>query len=144
MPCASAPNAPCAVRVERIDLQLRHRIGNAVATVGGGHVVIGHGQIRADAPHRALMQLQAFERLRAGDFMQQMTVDIQQRRTVFFGVDHMGVPQFVVKSLCHGMRGRYNYGAKLRALRVGQLCHANLGLCAQNSRKAIRNKGLSW
>jgi hypothetical protein len=67
--------------------------------------VVGDGQIRADAPHRTLSQLQAFEGLWAGDFVQQVTVDIENRRTVFFRVDHVRVPQFVVESLCHGMRG---------------------------------------
>jgi transcriptional regulator GlxA family with amidase domain len=51
------------------------------------------------------MHLQAFECLWARHFMQQMTVDIEKRRTVFFSVDDMGVPQFVVESLCHGLRG---------------------------------------
>ena len=39
------------------------------------------------------------------DFMQQLTVDVEQGRAVFLGVDHVGVPQFVVKSLCHGYAG---------------------------------------
>jgi hypothetical protein len=94
-----------AIRVERVDLQLRHRISDAMATVRSGHVVVGHRQIRADAPYGALGQFQALKRLRTGDFVQQVTVDIENRRTVFFRVDHVRVPQFVVESLCHGMRG---------------------------------------
>ena len=92
-----------AVVVERVDLQLRDRVGDAVRAVGGGHVVVGHGQIRADAPHRALGQLQTFERLRAGHFVQQVTVDVKNGRAVVLGVDNVRVPQFVVESLCHGV-----------------------------------------
>jgi hypothetical protein len=99
-----------AVRVERIDLQLGDRIGNAVAAIRGGDVVVRHRQVRADTPHRALSQFQAFERLRAGHFVQQVAVDIKNRRTVFFRVDHVCVPQFVVESLCHGMRGSNDCG----------------------------------
>ena len=35
---------------------------------------------------------QAFEGLRAGDFMHQVAVDVEQRGTVFLGTHHMLVP----------------------------------------------------
>ncbi|MCY1243357.1 hypothetical protein D9M72_563690 [compost metagenome] len=96
-----------AVRVQRVDLQLRHRIGNALAAVGGRHVVVRHGQVGADAPYRTLRQLQPFERLRAGHFMQQVAVDIEQRGAVFLDVDGVVIPEFVVERLGHdAMAGR--------------------------------------
>jgi hypothetical protein len=33
------------------------------------------------------MQLQSFERLRARDFVQQLAVDVEQRRAILFGMD---------------------------------------------------------
>jgi hypothetical protein len=55
--------------------------------------------------HRAVRDVQPFERLRARDFVQQLTVDVEQCRAVVFGVDDVGIPQFVVESLCHGYAG---------------------------------------
>jgi hypothetical protein len=31
-----------------------------------------------------------------------MAVDIEDGRTIFRGMYHMGLPEFVVESLCHG------------------------------------------
>jgi hypothetical protein len=42
-----------------------------------------------------MRQFQPFERLRAGDFVHQMAVDIQQRRAIRFDVNDVGVPQFL-------------------------------------------------
>ncbi len=90
-----------AVGVQRVDLQLRDRVGDAVAAVGGRHIVVRHRQVRADAPHRPLGQLQPFERLRAGHLVQQVPVDIEQRGAVFLDVHGMVVPEFVVERLGH-------------------------------------------
>jgi len=63
--------------------------------------VVSYRQVGADAPGLAAGQLQAFERLRAGDFMQQVAVDVQQTGAVGFLVDDVSVPVLVVKSLGH-------------------------------------------
>ena len=84
-----------AIGIKRFHLQTRHRIGDALRTIGGRHVMVGHGNRRIDATRRAVGQLQAFERLRAGDFMHQMAIDIEQRSPVIFDVYHMSVPQFL-------------------------------------------------
>ncbi|MNL10809.1 hypothetical protein D3C87_1316210 [compost metagenome] len=94
-----------AVGVQRIDLELRDGVGDALRTVRGRHVVVGHGQVRADAPDRTLRQLQPLERLRAGHFMQQVAIDVEQRRAVFLDVDGVVIPEFVVERLGHDAGG---------------------------------------
>ena len=90
-----------AVGIQRIHLQARDRIGNALIAVVRGHVMVGHRQIGADAPDRTTGQLQPFERLRAGHFVNQVAIDVDQTGTVFFLMDDVGVPQLVVKGLRH-------------------------------------------
>jgi hypothetical protein len=46
-------------------------------------------------------QLEALEGLRAGDFMHQVPVDIEQRGPVRLGVDDVCIPKFFVKSTGH-------------------------------------------
>ncbi|MNS35536.1 hypothetical protein D3C72_676960 [compost metagenome] len=94
-----------AVGVQRIDLELRDGVGDALRTVRGRHVVVGHGQVRADAPDRTLRQLQPLERLRAGHFMHQVAIDVEQRRAVFLDVDGVVIPEFVVERLGHDAGG---------------------------------------
>ena len=84
-----------AVGVERLDLQARDRIGDALAAVGRRHVVIGHGDGCINPARGAVGQLQPLERLRAGDFVHQVAVDIEQRGAVGLDVDDVGVPQFL-------------------------------------------------
>ena len=94
-----------AVAVQGFDLQPGDGIGDAPIAVLGRHVVVGGGQVRAGAPGLAAAQSQALERLGRGDFMQQLTVDVDQRRAIRLGADHMGVPEFVVKGFAGHKRG---------------------------------------
>ena len=84
-----------AVGVERLHLQARYRVGDALAAVGGRHVVVGHGDGRVNAARRAVGQFQPLERLRAGDFVHQMAVDVEQRGAVGLDVHDVGVPQLL-------------------------------------------------
>src|SRR3546814_6192869 len=69
-----------AVAVQCVELRARDRILDAGGAVDGRHIVIRHRQIRGQAPRLAAIETQAVERLRAGHFMDQMSVDIDQRR----------------------------------------------------------------
>ena len=72
----------------------------ALAAVGGQDVVDGREGALGEAhaqPHLA----QRLEGLRTGDLVDQMTVDIQQRRAVFLGVHHVAVPELVVERAAH-------------------------------------------
>jgi hypothetical protein len=64
--------------------------------------VISHHQVGGIAPGLAMRQLQTFKGLRAGDFVNQMSVNVKNGRAIFRGMHHMGLPEFVVESLCHG------------------------------------------
>src|SRR5207247_9791822 len=85
---------------------LADRVGDAVIAqlpAGGGRVVVGRGDDGADAPDLAAGLAQAFKGLRAGDFVHQMPVDVEDGGAVFFGVDDMLVPDFVVEGASHGV-----------------------------------------
>ena len=88
------------VGVERHDLQLAGRVGDAVVAAlpaGGGRVVVGRGHHRTHAPHLAAGQAQALVGLRAGHLVHQVPVDVEDGGAVFLGVDDVVVPDFVVQ-----------------------------------------------
>jgi hypothetical protein len=60
-----------------------------------------------DRCHRAIgpangaaRQAEAFKRLRRSDFMQQMQIDIKQRRLPFGSYDHMRLPNLFKQRSC--------------------------------------------
>jgi hypothetical protein len=53
------------------------------------------------APHFAPSLPKAFKSLRAGHLVNQMAVNVQNGGAVFFGVDDVFVPNFVVKRARH-------------------------------------------
>ena len=93
---------PITVLVQGVDLEFGDRIGDALAAVGGGHVVVADRQIGAQPPNFATRQIQAFKRLCAGHLVNQMAVDVEHGRAVVLGVDDMLVPELVVKRSCCG------------------------------------------
>ena len=92
---------PIAVLVQRIDLQARNRVGDAQLAVGRRHIVVADRQIARQAPDLAPGQIEPFKGLRAGDFMQQMAVDIEHGRAVLLSMDDMLVPELVVQRSCN-------------------------------------------
>ncbi len=77
-----------AVSAQRLDLSARHRVGDRLVDVDGGHVVILGGQRQIGAPHRPAGQAEAVESLRAGDLVHQMQVDVNQVGCVIPTGDH--------------------------------------------------------
>ena len=93
------------VAVQRGDLFFADGVGDAVIAqlpTRRGGIVVCSGHDRADAPHFAASLAQAFKGLGAGDFVHQVTVDVQDGSAVFFSVDDVFVPNFVVKRAGHG------------------------------------------
>ena len=89
------------VLVERIDLNtaiLGHG-GSIGAIQRGGHVVIGNGNGLVRCVNRPSCHAQPLKGLRAGHFVHQMAVDIQQACAVFGLVGNVSIPDFVVKCL---------------------------------------------
>ncbi len=68
------------VSAQRVDLSPGHLISDRQLDVGGGHVVILSRDRQIGSADRPAGQSQAVEGLRAGDFVHQVQVDIQQIR----------------------------------------------------------------
>ena len=79
------------------DLRRAFRIGIGQMAVGRRHVVIDDEQRLVRRVHLAAGQPQAFERLRARHFVDDMAVDIDQAGAVRLLLDQMIVPDFVVE-----------------------------------------------
>ena len=69
--------------VQSVHLQLGNRVFDAFVPMVGGGVVVGGGDHAVDAPQLAAGHFQAFKRLRAGNFVHQMAVDIKEDGAVF-------------------------------------------------------------
>ncbi len=88
------------IAVQRFNLLARNRVLDAQFPMIGGGIVVSRGHYGIHAPRRAIGQTQAFKRLRAGYFVDQMAVDIDQTGAIVGLAYHMGLPEFVVKRLC--------------------------------------------
>ena len=93
------------VAVEGFHLLTGDRIENALLPMIGRRVVVCRRHNGIHAPQLAAGQFQTFESLRAGDFVNQVTIDVNQRGTVILDVHHVARPQFFVKRLrLHGRK----------------------------------------
>jgi hypothetical protein len=64
--------------------------------------MVDGGQVGIDAPWLASRQAQAFERLRRGHFVNDLPVDVNQRRAVVALLHQVRVEQLVIEGLaCH-------------------------------------------
>ena len=93
-----------AVLVQRLYLQPRDGIRDRLqATVAldlrRRHVVVGRGDVGVDPPRLAAGQAQALERLRRGHLVEDVAVDVEQRRSIIAAHDFVHLPQFVVQGL---------------------------------------------
>ena len=61
----------------------------------GRHIVVGHGDGGARLTNLPARGAQTLERLRAGDFVNEVPVDVEDGRAVRQGLDDVGVPDFV-------------------------------------------------
>ena len=99
---------------ERLNLNAAFFLGNAMASVGGGHIVVNHGKSAFRMAHLAARLAQALEGLGGSHFMDQVPIDIEQAGAIVGFVNQMVVPDLVVKCawLCHvksqnSVTGRY-------------------------------------
>ena len=110
-----------AVLRQGIELFARDRIGD-VRHVPRRNVVIGHRLHRRGAPQAPPGELQAFEGLRCRDFMHDVAVDVDQRRTVTQLAYEVRVPDLVVQGFSghlhvRAVRGRAILTSPSRKLR---------------------------
>ena len=98
-----------AVGVEGLHLDPRDLVddaGDPRPTLGRdrGHVVIRRREVRVHAPGTPARQPQSLERLRRGDLVQQVPVDVEQAHAVGPVGDVVGVPDLVVEGpAAHGV-----------------------------------------
>jgi hypothetical protein len=91
-----------AVLAQRLDLGARHRVGDGQLDVGGRDVVVLGGQRQVGAPDRAAGQPQPVERLRAGDLVHQVQVDVEQVGFVALtGAHQVPVPDLLGQRASH-------------------------------------------
>ena len=88
-----------AVLPQRFNLLSRDNVLDRKVPIDRGHVVV----LRCDGQLRladfAASDSKSFERLRAGDFVDQVQIDVEHRLFAGFVVDHMLVPDFFEQSL---------------------------------------------
>jgi len=85
-----------AVVVQGLHLQARHRIGDAGGSVHGRYVVVRHRQVGICPPGQAPGKPQAIEGLGRGNLVQQVAIDIDERRAVCVLAHDVGIPKLVV------------------------------------------------
>ncbi|GAK32973.1 hypothetical protein AQ1_00854 [alpha proteobacterium Q-1] len=85
------------IAAQNLDLCARQGIFNRQAAIRGGDIMIGNRQSRIGATHPIAIGLQLFKSLRAGDFMHQMPVDIDQARSIANIGNQMPTPYLVIK-----------------------------------------------
>ena len=83
----------------RLDLQAAFGIVDAVGAVGCRHVVIDDGERPLGMADLALVHPQAFEGLGARHFVDEVAVNVEERRAVGVVRDQMVVPDLVVEGL---------------------------------------------
>ena len=118
-----------AVLVQRLHLNARNLVGNGLQTtlalgLGGRHVVVRGGDVGVDAPRLAPGQTQPFEGLRRGHFVEDLPVDVDQRRTIVATLHFVHVPELVVQRFAGHLLFLYRFA---RAARTNQV------ICKQGS-----------
>jgi hypothetical protein len=94
-----------AVLAQRLDLRARDGIGDREQVVGGRVVVFG-GDRQIGPPHRTAGHAQPVERLRAGDLVQQVQVDVEQVGLAVGLPNHVSVPN-LLRERARGLVSRH-------------------------------------
>ena len=123
-----------AVLVEGLHLNARHFIDDGFQAtlalgLGGRHVVIRGGDVGVDAPRLAPGQTQPFEGLRRGHFVEDLPVDVDQRRTVVAALHLVHVPELVVQRFAGHLLFLYRFARAARANQVICKQGSNALLC---------------
>ena len=100
------------VLAQHLDLAGRDGVGNRLVDVGRGHVVVFRGDGEVGAAHTAARKTQAVERLRAGDLVHEVQVDVEQVGFAGRAVDEVALPHL----LRQGHRVRHGFSNRALAL----------------------------
>ncbi len=91
------------IALKRFQLLCRFKVGNrharsiGGATCGRRQIVIGHSQRKIGAAHLAACHTQRFKSLRAGHFVHEVTINIDQGSAIIALFNNVGVPDLLVK-----------------------------------------------
>ena len=91
-----------AVGFQRLHLFTPHRVVDYLLLVGR-RVVVGHRHHVVWTEHLDVFVSQRIERLWACHFMCIQAVDVQLRWSILHILHHMGIPNFIKKSLSHSL-----------------------------------------
>ena len=89
---------------QHLDLLARDRVGDRLVDVGGGDVVVLGGDGQVGAAHGAPVEAEAVERLRRGDLVHEVEVDVEQVGLALGPVHDVALPDLVAEGpgLGHG------------------------------------------
>ena len=90
-----------SVDSQRVDLLGRDRVGDRLVDVLGRDVVVLGRNREVGSAHTSTAQPEAVERLRAGDLVDEVEVDVEQFWLTLGGVNEMAVPHFFWQGLSH-------------------------------------------
>jgi hypothetical protein len=102
-----------------VGLELRELFGGDLVhdgerPVGGRNAVIGRGNGEIGTPDFQTALAQTLKSLRRSDFMNQLQIDVEQRRSAGLLVDYVRVPEFFDDGAWHKNWGQWS-GAAVRS-----------------------------
>ena len=89
--------AQCAELLRALGVRDRQLAPLGIDARSGRQIVVGHCQRQVGPAHAAPCAAQPLERLRAGDFVDEVTVDVDQAGAVVATLHDMGVPNLLVQ-----------------------------------------------
>ena len=89
------------VATQRLDLGAGDGVGDRLVPVDRGNVVVLGGEREVRTPHGAAGEPQPVERLRRGDLVDQVEIDVEEVRFAFGGPDDVLVPDLLGQGLAH-------------------------------------------
>ena len=93
---------PGAALAHRLEKGRARRIGVVVAARLGGDGMVHRRERQIGPPHRPVLFLQLFERVRRVQLVQHVTIDVDQLAAIGAPRDQMIVPDFLEQGLGHG------------------------------------------
>ena len=91
------------IAIQRFNLLTGNRVFDALFPMIGRRIVVSRRNNGGNPPRLAASQLEAFKSLRAGHFVNEVAVNIEERRAICFLMDNVVLPKLVVKGLRHGV-----------------------------------------
>src|SRR5205814_4005616 len=125
-----------AVSAQRLNLFSGDRIFYWQTSIGGRHVVIDCGDGKIGPAHGTISRTQSIERLGRSNFVDEMQIDVEQRRLVLSGAHYMRIPDFFKECARH-KRSCFVLGALYLLLSSWYLELRGMSLAATSSAMSV-------